>query len=332
MKNTSNPEETIDRLLEILLNEGQQKIETLVTHKYPDDDALLCLWIAKNFIPNTREAKIIFVNAGTIIPGTEDDPSVLYFDTGFGQYDNHAKGLKRSCSAKLLVEKLNLPKDNGLKPLIDLAVSADNIDPMPIRDIHYIIAGYPQKFRASGNGEIDWEKVQERVFELFDIVYGQEKGRNESRIRFQKIGRTTKLPNGIKVASILNNPSCRETAFEEGAAVVIWTQHKGKGFYTGIAVNRKYPILLDNVVANLRFQENKIRSIDGSEENLRCAGKRNEDDPWFLYDNKKLILNGSRSFTPNEEQFTKLVPDTIIGAVHRSLSAIPRDVVSGWNR
>ncbi|MFH1582420.1 MAG: hypothetical protein ABIA08_01530 [bacterium] len=330
MNDTTNSEEqAIDRLLDILFNEGKQKIKTLVTHKYPDDDAWLCLWIATNFIPNIAEANIVFINSGNTINGIKEDPSILHFDTGGGQDDQHGKGLKRTCSAKLLAERLNIAQNPGLKPLLELAVASDNIDRLPVRDIHFLIKGYPQKFRT--NGETDWDKVRERVFENFDVIYGQEEQREESRRKLKGVGRSTILPNGIKVTSILWNPVCREAAFEEDAAVVIWTAHKRKRFYTGIQVNRNYPIFLDNVVAALRFQENKVRLIK-TDGDLHSVGKRDMDDPWFLYDNKKLVLNGSRAFELTEEQFTKLDPDKIIGTVHSSLSAIPKEIVSRWRK
>jgi len=319
----------IDRILEIISDQNTPEIKTLVTHKFTDDDGWLCLWMAKNRIPKAANAKIVFVNAGESLPGSEGDPSILHFDTGKDEYDQHGKGLKRSSSANLLAEKLGFSADPGLKPLMEMATAVDNVEKLPETSLHYLIEGYP---RLYNNGNIDWQKVQERVFELFDIIYDQETARNRNRENFKKYGaeRTT-LPNEIKVVAIFGHPEYRELAFEGGAAVVIWTKPRGKNhFFTGIQVNRTCNLFLDNVVATLRNQETKTRQIKTGNENLRYIGRK-PNDSWYLHDSKRLILNGSRTWEPTEEEYTKLFPRQIVGLVNRVLSAIPYQIVASWN-
>lgn len=327
-------ESLVDLLLKALLDDSSPEIKTLVGHRFPDDDMWLCLWMAKKFIPKAKDAEITFVNAGQCLLGKENDPSVLYFDTGGGQYDQHGKGLQKSSSAKLLVEKLELSDDPGLKPILEMVVKVDNIETVAKTDSHFLIEGYPrcQQFRKPHSNDVEWSKIQERVFEIFDVLYGQETSRAQNRENFKKHGaeRTT-LPNEINVVAIFGHPEYRELAFEGGATVVIWTKLRGKNhFFTGIQVNRTCNLFLDNVVATLRNQETKTRQKKTGNENLRYIGRK-PNDSWYLHDSKRLILNGSRTWEPTEEEYTKLFPRQIVGLVNRVLSAIPYQIVASWN-
>jgi hypothetical protein len=321
-------ENLVDLIIRLSLEETMPEVKTLVGHRFPDDDTWLCIWIAKKFIPKADKAEIVFVNAGETLPGSEEDSSVLHFDTGGGEYDQHRKGLLRGSSATLLAKKLGLLEDPGLKPLLEMTEKVDHVKPLPVTSIHFIIEGYPRKFKNTDR-TTNWQKVQERVFELFDIVYDQETARIQAKEKLHKYAEWHTLPNGIKVASILWHPECREAAFEAGAYAVVWTTSRGPNhFYTGIQTNRKYPMLfLDNVAAALRDQENKVRRINGQNQDLRSIGRTG---PWYLHDSKHLILNGSRTWKPKEEEYTKLAPRQIVGLVHLALSAIPREIVSRW--
>lgn len=327
MENTKRTEELVDQLIRLALEATAPEIKKLVVHRFPDDDSWLSLWIAKKFIPKTTDAEIVFVNAGESLPGSDGDNSILHFDTGGGEYDQHSKGYKSS-STSLLAQKLHLVEEEpGLKPLLDMAVAVDNIQPLLPTSIHFAIEGYPRIFRKS-DGTIDWQRVQERTFELFEIVYNQETQRVQSRENLAKHAEWTTLPNGIRVCSLLWHPECREAAFETDAHVVIWTvSRNSKHFYTGIQAHRNYPVYLDNVAAALRSQESKTRGETVPDEDLRRVGRLGA---WYLHDSKKLILNGSRSWKPTPDEYTRLTPRQIVGLVHRALSAIPREIVSRW--
>lgn len=332
-------EKLVDQLLKTLFDQTSPEIKILVTHRYPDDDGWLCLKIAKMFIPKATNAQIVFVNAGETLPGSEGDSSIIHFDTGGGEYDQHSRefGKQRICSAVLLVQRLrelghiNPLDEAGLKPLLEMATAVDNVQKRQDTDLHFLIEGYRHFFNINGN--IDWEKVQERVFEDFDIIYGQARQREESRQNLGRIAERTILSNGLKVTTILWHPKLREAAFEEGTGVVIWTVHKGsKGFYTGIQTNRDYPeLLLANVVAELRFVENRTRNKEEvARKFLRYPGRK-EKEPWFLHHSLALVANGTRSCSLQDlEEFTKLTPRQIQGITLRALSAIPREKVSQW--
>lgn len=327
----------VDLILGLAFAELTSEVKVLVTHRWPDDDALLGIWVGKKFVPKMANAKVVLVNAGEILPGSEEDPSVWHFDTGGGENDQHGKELKDTCSTVLLVERLGLSDDLGLKPLLEMATAVDNIAILPPTSIHFTIEGYPRhRDFKNPDGTINWEKVQESTFQLFDIVYNQETARVQSRANLMKYAEWTTLANGIKVASLLWHPELREAAFEAGAAVVVWTQSRGKNrFYTGIQRNRQYPQLyLDNVAATLRQLEAQVRSIsiNVTGKNLLYIGREGPVNTWYLHDGLGLILNGSRSWKPTEDEHTKLVPRQIVGLIHKTLSFIPREVVSRWNK
>jgi hypothetical protein len=322
----------VDEIVRLALEGTAPEIENVVLHRFPDDDCWLCYYTACRNVPKIANAKLHFVNAGERLPGHENDPATLHFDTGGGSTDQHGKGFRRTCSAALLARELGVSKDPGLKLLIELVTAVDNIEPLSLGSIHFIIEGYPRKFK-NPDGTIDWQTVQQRVFELFDIVYEQETGRAKARENFPKYAEWTTLPNGIKIVSILWHPECREVAFKAGAYVVVWTVSRGKNhFYAGIQSNRKYPLYLDNVAAALRDQEAKVRNVDVRGKDLHYQGKQEPITSWFLHDSNKFVACGTRGWKPTEEEYTRLAPRQIVGLCHRALSAIPREIVSQWNK
>lgn len=368
---TARTEELVDLILKLVgVGQDSPDIRLLVGHQYPDDDVWLCCWMTRKFIPKAGKAQIAFVNAGERLPGSEDDPSVMHFDTGGGEYDQHGKGLSKTASAVLVAEKLGLiEKYPGIKPLLEMVTATDNVEPLPPTSIHYFIEGLPRKHRNS-DGTFNWTEIQERIFEAFDIIYELEAQRIASRANLSKFAEWTTLPNGTKMAALLWHPELREAAFEAGAMIVVWTQrmwrHADTGetvtdgalrakaklagitgskvpewtrsqnwkpvFYTGVQRNRGCPKLgLNGVAASLRRHEEGVQNVTYT---------RSRDDPyavgrqgrWFLHDSLGLVLNGSRSWTLAENEYTNLSPREILGEVCHALSRIPQTVVSGWNK
>lgn len=339
----------VDNLLALLTMPDVQGGKTFVGHKSPDDDVLLCFYIGKKYIPGAADVRFAFVNAGESLPGSEGNSNVIHFDTGLGEFDQHGKGIKRTSSAQILAEKLGVQNDPGLKLLLAMATAVDNVEPLSHRDIHFTIEGYRSLFRKE-DGKTNWDTVIERTFELFDINYGQETRRVQSRQQLDQHARWTVFPNGLRLATILWQPQLREAAFERGASVVVWTEirhrHKDTGealswpqfnrikrapgfsqkdweqvFYTGIQRNRRPPgLYLDTVALDLTKSEAKKRN----------AGLDLLPRVWFLHESKALILNGSLTHDPKREEITQLTPTEIVGTVEKTLSRIPSHITSQW--
>lgn len=327
-------EHLVDALFKALADTAPE-IKKLVGHRFPDDDVWLCCWMAKRFIPKAAGAEMVFVNAGTALPGSENDPSVIHFDTGGGEFDQHTKERARISSATLLAEKLDRTQDPGLKALLAMVMAVDNVEPLLATSIHYAIEGYPRHPNyKKEDGTIDWEKVGERVFELFDSIYGQEEQRAQNRENLQRHAVWTTLSNGLKVVSLLGNPHLRDAAFEQGADVVLWTISKrNNGFYVGVQRNRKLPQLsLRGVAMHLRGEEAYLRQIQVNRGDLGYLQREGPVPNWFLHQSLGLVLCGSRTWTLTAEEYTKIHPGALIQFVCRPLSAIPHDQVDGWRR
>jgi hypothetical protein len=318
----------IDQILGIALGQFNDKETwTFVGHRFPDDDVWVCMWLAHTFT-NMKEFQMVFVNAGETIPEEKNGPFVLHFDTGMGRDDHHGKADRKPSSAQMLAERLGIINKPGLKPILDMVAAVDNINPLPPTSLHYAIEGFPRHERYRNGNGVNWEMVKDAVFDLLDIIYGQERQRIASRETLKEHGVETSLPNGIKIIQLLWHPECREAAFENGAHVVVWTAKRGRDhFYTGIQVNRKYPLYLDNAAAALRTLERQARHEKPNGDNFKWCGKMMS---WYLHDTKKLLLNGSRSWKPTEEEYTKLLPSQIIFAVQRAMDSIPAEVVKSW--
>lgn len=362
MKKEAPLESLVDKIFNAIV-EQIPRIETLVGHRWPDDDVWFSFWLAKRFLPEAKDARMVFVNAGEALPGSEGDPSVIHFDTGGGKYDQHGRELKKTASAELFARALGIRENPGLQTLLDMVIKTDNAEEVARDSIHFAIEGYPYRFKLP-SGQPDWTKVQERVFELFDMVCHQEELTAKNRVDLEKFAQWVILPNGIKLAVILWQPSLREAAYEKGAAVVLWTSslrrnkqtgqilthgefnHEkrtatqegrwnnnewGQVFYTGIQTSREWPhLFLTRAAYDLRFMEAWKRGTPVEEQELSQVGQVPGMPQWFLHDSRHLILNGSRTHTPMEGEFTELTPTEIIGSVKKSLSRIPRQLVSRW--
>ncbi|MDD5144661.1 MAG: chromate resistance protein [Candidatus Pacebacteria bacterium] len=325
----------VNRIVEAALGQSQPSIKKLVGHTFPDTDVWACLWAAKKFIEKAQEAEIVFVRAGESLE-TDDDESVLHFDTGGGEYDNHNDENDKRSSFALFVDKMGwLTKWPGLTSLVELTNTVDNIGVLPATSIHYIIEGLPRKKEYKTERGPDWEKIQERVFELFDIVFNQEEQRIRSRAEFRRSAEIRLLPNGLRVASLFWKLNLREAAFETGIDVMVGTEARGAGkFYVVIQRNRKLngKLGLDVVAATLRSREASIRRIPINGKNLRIKNTIEGIPGWFLHKSFGLILCGSKAFPLTKEEFTKQDPRGIADATCRALSSIPKAMVDGWRK
>jgi len=326
-------EEKTSRLLDAILGIAlNPRPAILVGHRFPDDDTWLCFWMAQKFLMPGAEVRYIFVNAGESLSVPEGNGDVYHFDTGGGLFDQHGKGIKKTSSASIFAKELGLLEEHpGLKPLLAMVDAVDNVDPLPPTSLHFVIEGLP---RHSGyrqtDGTVNWQMVQKRVFESFDIIYGQETQRIQGRINLEKHVKWPILPNSLKVAVLLGHPELRDAAYEKGAAVVIWTTPQKK-FYTGIQVSRKYPDLrLTAVAESLRIAEAGKRRIDVFGKNLSYIGRGEPAPQWFLHDSLKLVLNGSRSWQLEDDEYTLLEPEWIVKFVIAALSKITRVTVDQW--
>lgn len=297
------------------------KIRVLIGHRFPNDDFWLSCWIAKKFIPSAAKVEIVLVKSSTGRKGLDEDPSVFRVDTGMGEFDQNGKILQRTCSAQILADKLGVDKDPGLIGLLKMVAAGDYADKLPPTSLHFAIEGFPRIFYTATN-TTDWQMVQERVFELFDIAYWQETSRAQAQANQKKNVYWHSLPNGLHVCTLFGKPQLRLKAFEAGAAVVIWTHLHGKGkFYVGIQTNRDYPdVKLTEVVVQLRRVEALKRGVETDGQDLSYIGRKEPVANWFLSKNCNLILSGGDTWELTKDEYTKLTSRQIESMVCRVLS------------
>ncbi len=65
--------------------------KTLVTHIFPDLDAVTSLWLFDRYDDDFDKAKLEFVPAGGTFGGesVDSDPDIVHVDTGLGRFDHH---------------------------------------------------------------------------------------------------------------------------------------------------------------------------------------------------------------------------------------------------
>ncbi len=293
------------------------EIKTIVGHIQPDADVWLAIWLVKRFHPGAKEAELVFVRSGTILPESENDPAVIHVDTGLGPYDHHGKNLGRTCSAALVAAALGRADDQGLTPFIEMVTMADNAEPLPATSVFFLLKGCPDLCRAKDNA-VDWRQVEAKVFEIFDIIYGQETKRVEFRAALNREIGWKRLPNGLKLAILFRVPRFKEAAFEAGADVVVWTQPLSMGYYVGV---QSHGVNLGPMAAKLREAEFRRRGIKVFIGELYYSGQAGPMDNWFLHDSNNLVLCGSRTHPLAPEARTILTEAEIEKIVCQVLTA-----------
>lgn len=107
----------------------------IVTHIFPDLDAISAAWLLVRFHPDFSVTGFAFVPAGGTWAGqvVDCDPTVVHVDTGLGRFDHHQSKAKTS-AAELVFNYLKSEKLIGakhlaaLERLIRLVTELDNFD------------------------------------------------------------------------------------------------------------------------------------------------------------------------------------------------------------
>lgn len=108
--------------------------KTIVTHKNPDLDAIMSVWLLVRFDQSRYgDAKLEFIPASTTYKDlpVDSDPEVVHTDVAYGRFDHHQPGAPQTCASKLVWEYLvaqNLvsPTDQALESMIEYAMEIDH--------------------------------------------------------------------------------------------------------------------------------------------------------------------------------------------------------------
>ena len=307
----------------------------IVTHFYPDPDALASIWAAIRFLANAqgRECHPIFVKAGEGLPAEDYDGfEVITVDTGRGALDQHGKNLGEMSSFRLFCAQYGLLEDPGMKPIIELTVLSDNVrhSKIPATSIHFVLKGLPYYFKDPKSKEVDWSAVVNEACKLFDIIYDQACMQAKAVKDFQTFGRVVTLKNGIKLGAIWHRPHLRQAAFDSGCDVVMWTQdlkgeRKGK-FYPAIQAHEETDphLKFESVIAGIRFAEAAKRGTDTKGVDMRAWGQHKElFGGWFMHDSCRFAACGTRAHELELAECTLLTEREILDIVKARLEKEP---------
>jgi hypothetical protein len=164
-------------------------ITEIITHEYPDLDAILSILLLKRFgesiLPGVSQAKVSFCPASDRPRGKSTDTlekeGVLAVDIGGGRFDNHPVGNRQNvnrrnrCAADLVAEELGLTQDPLWKDLIEYTrlhdtnarsiQSSDYIHHVPT--VPTIITGLSILYR--NDSDISWKILRDGM-EIIEAI------------------------------------------------------------------------------------------------------------------------------------------------------------------
>ena len=122
-------------------------MNTIVTHTFPDLDAITSTWLIKKFYKGWKDAEVKFVSAGKTLDELPPDehPEIIHVDTGFGKFDHHQTNAHTCASEKVylfLVEEGCISQEylSAVARIVKYVVSVDHFEeafyPEPWAD-HY---------------------------------------------------------------------------------------------------------------------------------------------------------------------------------------------------
>lgn len=109
--------------------------KVIVTHMFPDLDAIASVWLLQRFEIDLKTAKLEFVPAGKTFEGqtVDSDPTVIHVDTGMGRFDHHQAN-ERNCAALQVFnylkseKKISLKYQSAVERLVEVVTQADQFE------------------------------------------------------------------------------------------------------------------------------------------------------------------------------------------------------------
>ena len=255
--------------------------KTLVTHIFPDLDAITSLWLFDRYDDDFAKANFEFVPAGSTFEGksVDSDPDMVHVDTGLGRFDHHHTD-ERTCAAKLVFEYLLTSKKvkskdiPALERLTELVIQIDQFE-----DFFWPEAAN-DRYDLGLNSLLDYLKLsgslndKELVFQGFSLLDALLAG-----LKF-KVKAEQEIKDGIEFASIFGRTLAVETRV---SAVNKLAQKLGYGL-----VVRKEP---GTGFVSLKSQPKPELDLSPAFTALKLADPKAD---WYFHPSKHIILNGSR--------------------------------------
>ncbi len=291
-----------------------------VTHEAPDTDAMVCLWFIKNLIalPAGRDFDWRFVRSGerlSIVDGT--GYNVIHVDTGFGRFDQHGMQMERGSSFELLAEHFGYADEPGIRELVELTRATDNVEKVDPCSLHYFFKGLRGTVKKEDGRTPDWETILHHVFVALSSLHSHHCMVAKGDENFKAKGQVEELRNGVKLCVNLFQDIHQEAAFRAGVNVMVWCKKKKGKMMVGVQSDG---LRLGNLCAALRLAEAQARNITLTASDLNQLGTLEHQPTWFAHRSNKLILAGSLTHIPKDDEYTQLSPSLIAFIARAALS------------
>ncbi len=259
-------------------------MKTIVTHIFPDLDAITSAWLITRFIPGWDEAEIAFTpqqkNWNNEVPDT--NPEILYCDTGYGKFDHHQINERTSASKRvfdylIIQDHLSGKDKEPVKRIVEYVTDIDNFGevnyPDPSSDkyefcLHQLITGLKKK------GMSDTILTQ-AVFTLLDGVL---------QLFIYKLKAEKEIEKGFIFTSKYGKSIAMNSSYDEAMRLA-----QKRGF---ALVVMKDPQKLTARIKTLPRPELDLTPVY---DKIKSEDKKGT---WFLHILKNMLLNGS-SRTPD---------------------------------
>jgi len=255
--------------------------KTIVTHRHPDLDAIMGIWLLTRFDPNHYgNAELAFIPGSTTYQNqvVDSDEEVIHEDVGYGKYDHHQEGRYGTCAAELIwqdliTEGLASPTDQALKAMVEHTRAIDLFE------------------------DCVWPEAREARFafslsEIIPALHRLQKYDDEAVVQmslvqldgvYQKLKDWYQSQRGMKTGIEFQSRWGRGIAVENGADDL----HK-------VAQRAGYEIV---VVGDLKRGYLGIKTKPGNKESLRALYDKimtlENSDEWFYHNSGQMLLYGS---------------------------------------
>jgi len=253
----------------------------IVTHIFPDLDAICSIWLLQRFEADFKQAKVEFVPAGKTYQDqtVDSDPTVIHVDTGWGRFDHHQTN-ERTCAAELVFnylkseKKISLKYQSAVERLIEIVIQADQFEDFfwddAVNDRYEFFLQYLlDNLKLSGNLN-DRELVYQGMALLDGVFFGFK----------QKILSEEEIKKGIEFETKWG----KSLAVETQMMFDLKLAHK-MGY---CLVVRKEP---ESGFVSIKSQPKKELDLTLAYAALKTADPRAD---WFFHQSKHIISNGSR--------------------------------------
>jgi len=254
-------------------------MKTVVTHIYPDADAITAVWLIKRYLPGWQDAPVKTVPAGETLDGkpADADDEVFHVDTGLGRFDHHQKN-DFTCAARLVYQYLkseqSLPQKDitALDRLVNFINAVDHFQEVfyPQAEADRYDFSFYQLVEGLNHFLKTTSEVLDFCFIMLDVFL---------RLLKTKIDAETEIKRGLIFKSQFGRSLAMETA-NSGAIK--------------LALKLGYALV---VVKNPKTGHARIKTQPSDRYDLSSVYRKimevDKKGTWFLHISHHMLLNGS---------------------------------------